>query len=133
MGPIVALFSSVRLTEICQLAVDDFVVDDGVPIILIRGDDDDETKRVKTEAGVRFVPVHPELPAGSTGYRSDPFSKYFTRFRWPLSGNYDLMTASPSGRASAEPLIPQSEAIVQTCVNGVGAAFLALFWLHRRR
>ncbi|MFC3642754.1 DUF6538 domain-containing protein [Aquibium oceanicum] len=104
--PIIALFSGMRLNEICQLTVDDFVEEDGVPIILIREDDDDETKRVKTEAGIRFVPVHPELErigllafvegrradgpkvplfpelsAGSTGYRSDPFSKFFARFR----------------------------------------------------
>ena len=76
--PLSALFSGMRLNEIC----------------------------VKTEAGVRFVPVHPELrkigllayvderrrtdkpnapafpdlPAGSTGYRSNPFSKFFARF-----------------------------------------------------
>ncbi|APH74315.1 hypothetical protein BSQ44_00535 [Aquibium oceanicum] len=104
--PIIALFSGMRMNEICQLTVDDFVEEDGVVIILIREDDDDETKRVKTEAGIRFVPVHPELerigllafvqnrrangpkvplfpdlPVGSTGYRSDPFSKYFNRFR----------------------------------------------------
>jgi integrase len=104
--PLIALFTGMRLNEICQLTLDDFVHTDGVDIILIRGDDDDETKRVKTEAGHRFVPVHPELcriglmayldnrrandkptaalfpelPLGSTGYRSDPFSKYFARF-----------------------------------------------------
>ena len=104
--PLIALFTGMRLNEICQLTLDDLVHTDGVDIILIRGDDDDETKRVKTEAGQRFVPVHPELrriglmgylesrcakdkptaplfpelPLGSTGYRSDPFSKYFARF-----------------------------------------------------
>lgn len=104
--PLIALFSGMRLNEICQLTLDDFVHEDGVDIILIRGEEDDETKRVKTEAGHRFVPVHPELrrvgllsyvekrrrrdrptallfpdlPLGSTGYRSDPFSKFFARF-----------------------------------------------------
>lgn len=103
--PIIALFTGMRLNEICQLTVDDIVEEDGVPVILIREDDDEETKRVKTEAGVRFVPIHPELqrigllafvegrradgpkvplfpelPSGTTGYRSDPFSKFYGRF-----------------------------------------------------
>ncbi|MHC1547267.1 DUF6538 domain-containing protein [Phyllobacterium sp. K27] len=104
--PLISLYSGMRLNEICQLTLDDFVVEDGVDVILIRGDDDGETKRVKTAAGHRFIPVHnelrsigllryvatrrkkgltnaplfPELPLGSTGYRSDPFSKYFARF-----------------------------------------------------
>lgn len=104
--PLVALFTGMRLNEICQLTLDDFVHQDGTDIILIGGDGDDETKRVKTEAGHRFVPVHPELrrlgllefveglrrgsnsnahlfeelPVGVTGYRSDPFSKFFGQF-----------------------------------------------------
>jgi integrase len=104
--PLVGLFTGMRLNEICQLTLDDFIHTDGVDIIMIRGNDDDETKRVKTEAGQRFVPMHPELrriglmayledrrandvpmaplfpelSLGSTGYRSDPFSKYFARF-----------------------------------------------------
>ena len=104
--PLVSLYTGMRLNEICQLTLDDFVVEDGVDIILIRGDDDGETKRIKTAAGRRFIPLHselrrigllghvalrrkkspptdvlfPELPLGSTGYRSDPFSKYFARF-----------------------------------------------------
>ncbi|SMC95909.1 Phage integrase family protein [Fulvimarina manganoxydans] len=103
--PLIALFTGMRLNEICQLTLDDFVVEDGTDIILIRGSDD-ETKRVKTEAGQRFVLVHPEpkaigllahidglrrkrasnapvfadLAVGTTGYRSDPFSKFFARF-----------------------------------------------------
>lgn len=104
--PLISLFSGMRLNEICQLSLDDFVKEDGVDIILIRESEDDDAKRVKTEAGIRFVPVHPELrriglleyidarrkadaatapvfpdlPVGSTGYRSDPFSKYFAKF-----------------------------------------------------
>lgn len=104
--PLIALYTGMRLNEICQLTLDDFVIEDDVDIILIRGDDDGETKRIKTAAGQRFIPIHselrhvgllryvttrrekslatdvlfPELPLGSTGYRSDPFSKYFARF-----------------------------------------------------
>jgi integrase len=94
-----------RLNEACQLTEDDIAVEDGTDIILIRSDEDG-LKRVKTAAGHRFVPVHPELkrigfldhiaavrrssPAGarlfpelpiaSTGYISDNFSKWFARF-----------------------------------------------------
>lgn len=105
-APLIALFTGMRLNEICQLTLDDFDILDSTDIIRIQGSDDGETKRVKTEAGHRFVPVHPELkrlglldfirsqrtkyqadapvfpelPVGTTGYRSDPFSKFFARF-----------------------------------------------------
>lgn len=105
-APLIALFTGMRLNEICQLTLDDFEVLDSTDIIRIQGSDDGETKRVKTDAGHRFVPVHPELkrlgllefiksqrakhsaaapvfpelPIGTTGYRSDPFSKFFARF-----------------------------------------------------
>jgi integrase len=104
--PLVALFTGMRLNEICQLSISDVSKEDGVTVILVRGDDDDETKRVKTAAGERFVPIHPELKAlgflryvaqrqragqpkdhlfpelslASTGYASDNFSKWFARF-----------------------------------------------------
>ncbi|TJW44642.1 MAG: site-specific integrase [Mesorhizobium sp.] len=105
-APLMALYTGMRLNEVCQLTLDDFEVQDDTDIILIRGSEDGETKRVKTAAGHRFVPVHPELkrmgllsfvadhrskrepdaslfaelPLGTTGYRSDPFSKFFGRF-----------------------------------------------------
>ncbi|MBZ9795221.1 DUF6538 domain-containing protein [Mesorhizobium sp. ES1-4] len=105
-APLMALYTGMRLNEVCQLTLDDFEVQDDTDIILIRGSEDGETKRVKTAAGHRFVPVHPELkrmglltfvadhrskrepdaslfaelPLGTTGYRSDPFSKFFARF-----------------------------------------------------
>ncbi len=79
---------------------------DGVPVILIDdagepGADEADKKRVKTEAGKRFVPVHPELQRigflafaeamrvkgekrlfpelkpDALGYLSGPFSKWF--------------------------------------------------------
>lgn len=104
--PLISLFTGMRLNEICQLSLDDFAKEDGVDVILIRESEDDDAKRIKTQAGIRFVPVHPELrriglleyieerrkvdaatapafpdlPIGSTGYRSDPFSKFFANF-----------------------------------------------------
>ncbi|MDB5595488.1 MAG: integrase family protein, partial [Hyphomicrobiales bacterium] len=44
--PLIALFSGMRLNEICQLCEDDITVEDGVAIILIRSTDDG-SKRVK--------------------------------------------------------------------------------------
>jgi integrase len=91
-----------RLNEACQLAVDDVATKDGVDVILVRADGDG--KRVKSEAGERLIPVHPELkrlgflghvedmraagearlfpdlPMGRNGYYSDPFQKWFGRF-----------------------------------------------------
>ena len=106
--PLISLFHGLRLGEACQLHVADVTQLDGVPVIMIRTTDDDgenTDKRIKTEAGERFVPVHPEIirigfliyveqmrktgkqrlfpeleAAKSTGYLSDVFSKWFARF-----------------------------------------------------
>jgi integrase len=103
--PLISLFSGMRLNEVCQLTEDDIAVEDGTDIIVIRSDENG-LKRVKTNAGHRFVPVHPELKRigflghvamirarhpprarlfpelamASTGYFSDNFSKWFAHF-----------------------------------------------------
>lgn len=64
--PLISLWTGMRLNEICQLHVADVTIKDGVDIILIQTNDNtdesgDEEKRVKTEAGIRFVPIHPML------------------------------------------------------------------------
>jgi integrase len=103
--PLLSLWSGMRLNECCQLHVDDVRYVRDVPIIVItEGAEGDDTKRVKTEAGERWVPVHPELERlgflrhwevaksaglprlfpdlrpGANGYFSDPFSKWFSRY-----------------------------------------------------
>jgi integrase len=104
--PLLSLWTGMRLGECCQLRVDDVTELDSVPVILIDdagepGGDDADKKRVKTEAGKRFVPVHPELQRigflafaeamrrrgerrlfpelkpDALGYLSGPFSKWF--------------------------------------------------------
>ena len=104
--PLIALYTGMRQGEIAQLHSADVAAYQGVPCILIRPSkdmDDADLKRVKTEAGVRFVPIHPQLlelgflsfsdertragdvrlfpdlERGSDGYFS-PFSKWFSRF-----------------------------------------------------
>ncbi|GAA0659427.1 integrase [Sphingomonas insulae] len=104
--PLIALFSGLRLNEICQLEVSDIPEIDGIPCfrvasgVSLTGDE----KRVKTNASERIVPVHdelvrcgflafavsqrlcgetnlfPELPFGHLGYRSTTISRWFTRF-----------------------------------------------------
>lgn len=64
--PLISLWTGMRLNEICQLHITDITKKDGVSIILIQPDDSpvdsaDIEKRIKTEAGIRFVPIHPEL------------------------------------------------------------------------
>lgn len=104
--PLLSLWTGMRLGECCQLRTEDVITYDGVPVILINdagepGDDEADKKRVKTEAGKRFVPVHPELQRigflefveklltkgqtrlfpeirpDSLGYLSGTFSKWF--------------------------------------------------------
>lgn len=101
--PLLALWTGMRLNECCQLVTADIEERDGVAVILVRSDPE-EGQRVKTKAGIRVVPVHPELkamgfldyvsrqraqghrklfpelPVGRNGYYSDPFQKWFKRF-----------------------------------------------------
>jgi integrase len=104
--PLIALFSGMRMNEICQLHVADVHRLDGVDCFFVTEgpSDADSGKRLKTAASERFVPVHrtlieigfmtfveerrvagavrlfSELHKSSTGYYSDPFSKWFRRF-----------------------------------------------------
>jgi integrase len=100
--PLIALFTGMRLNEVCQLATADVEVIGDVPVIRVR--DDADWQRLKTSAARRLIPLHPELqrigfmahvegqrrkkearlfpelPLGHNGYLSDPFQKFFKRF-----------------------------------------------------
>ncbi|GBD47075.1 site-specific integrase [Methylopila sp. Yamaguchi] len=98
--PLIALFSGLRLQEICQLNVADIAELSGALVIKVSAEGN---RRVKTEAGIRYVPIHPELvriglikyvanvcgdegrlfpeiTEAKTGYYSDNFSKWFGNF-----------------------------------------------------
>jgi integrase len=99
--PLIALFSGMRMNEICQLQIADIRSFDGVEcFVVIEGGD----KHVKTAASERVIPIHQELiridfmafvenqrstgqtdlfhelSRGPYGYRSTNFSKWFSRF-----------------------------------------------------
>ncbi len=100
-GPLVALFQGMRRGEIAQLHVADVEELDGQPVIHVRPSADG--KRVKSAAGRRVLPVHPELvklgflsyvdrqrTAGhkqlfpnevpnKSGHWGDPLGKWFSR------------------------------------------------------
>jgi len=104
--PLIALFSGMRLNEICQLDVADLQQIEGVDCFFVSAgaQSPDNDKRLKTTSSERYIPVHPELrrfgfmefvgrqratgarklfpelPVSTTGYYSDPFSKWFRRF-----------------------------------------------------
>lgn len=106
--PLLSLWTGMRLNECCQLDVADIREIDGVQCIVIapdpEGGDEGDRKRVKTAAGERFVPIHPELewigflehveamrqkgekklfpelPIGKRGTYADSFSAWFSRF-----------------------------------------------------
>ncbi len=59
-APLVALFSGMRITEICQLLVSDLREEDDIWLIDINGEGA-EFKRLKSAAARRKVPVHPFL------------------------------------------------------------------------
>lgn len=106
--PLLALFHGLRLGEACQLHVADVQELEGVSVLLLTDDmpadmDEADRKRIKTEAGKRYVPLHPELVKigflafvaearkaertrlfpdqgkDANGYYA-PFSKWFARF-----------------------------------------------------
>lgn len=101
--PLLSLYSGMRLNECCQLRTADIQKVDGVDVIRVE-EEAGSDKSVKTAAGERIIPVHPELkkvgflayvaekqkageemlfpdlPKGKDGYRSSPFSKWFKRF-----------------------------------------------------
>lgn len=99
---LVALFSGLRLNEVCTLRCDDVTKREGADVILVRPDEDGR-KRLKSKAARRKVPVHPtlkklgllvfverqqaaghkvlfpKLKADRRGYYSDGYQKWFTR------------------------------------------------------
>lgn len=101
--PLISLFMGLRLGEACQLEARDFDETEGVQFIRVEEDEHPSGKRVKTEAGNRTVPIHPqlirlgllELIEGSRSCHSErvfpeiargetttfsPFSKSFSRY-----------------------------------------------------
>jgi len=57
--PLLGLYTGARIGELCQLRMVDVVTRDGVACISIN--DEAEGSTVKTEAGIREVPIHSEL------------------------------------------------------------------------
>jgi integrase len=103
--PLLALFAGLRMNEACQLEVGDVVLIDGVWCLSISSASaTGSSKKLKSDASERWVPIHPvlraigfvefaedvraggrarlfgELNPGSSGYLSDPYSKWFRRF-----------------------------------------------------
>ena len=100
--PLLSLFHGLRLNEACQLRPEDITERDGLPVLLIRAGD--STQRIKSRAGTRIVPIHPEvlkigfmkfvderraaksdrlfpeLKQDTRGYHSDALQKWFSRF-----------------------------------------------------
>ena len=62
-APLIALYSGMRLEEICQLHLSDIVKEDGVLCFSINEESGGSgyVKHVKSSAGIRKVPVHPHL------------------------------------------------------------------------
>ena len=99
---LVALFSGLRLNEVCTLRCDDVTKREGVDVILVRPDEEGR-KRLKSKAARRTMPVHPtlkkvgvlvfverqrtaghkvlfpKLKLDRRGYYSDGYQKWFAR------------------------------------------------------
>ena len=70
--PLIALYSGMRVEEICQLHLSDIVQIDGVWCFSVNTDQTDSgyAKHVKSMAGIRLVPIHSHLwdPLGLKAY-----------------------------------------------------------------
>lgn len=94
--PLLGLFTGARLGELCQLRVADVVQVDGCWCISIN--EDGEGSRVKSEAGIRSVPVHSELTRlGFLDYVEDAKKAGHERL-WP---DLKFRKDKPSGYFSA--------------------------------
>ena len=57
--PIIALYHGCRLNEICQLDLNDVVLEKGIPCFNIN--DNGEDKSLKNKGSNRIIPIHPKL------------------------------------------------------------------------
>lgn len=57
--PLLGLYTGARIGELCQLRVSDVFVSEGIPVLSIN--EEAEGAKVKSEAGIREVPIHSEL------------------------------------------------------------------------
>ena len=60
-GSLLGIFTGARLNEICQLDIADVQQEDGVWLLNVTDEGEDNNKRVKARASRRKVPVHSEL------------------------------------------------------------------------
>lgn len=60
-GSLLGMFTGARLNEICQLEIADVQQEDGVWLLNVTDEGEDNNKRVKAKASRRKVPVHSEL------------------------------------------------------------------------
>ena len=56
--PLIGMYQGMRLDEICQLHVDDIVMQEDIPCISVNGAGD---KKMKNQSSERIIPIHPML------------------------------------------------------------------------
>lgn len=57
--PIIGLYSGARVGELAQLRTEDVITSGPIPLFSIT--DEGESQRVKSDSGIRVIPIHPEL------------------------------------------------------------------------
>ncbi|MDH1700614.1 site-specific integrase [Comamonas terrigena] len=81
--PIIGLYTGARIGELAQLRVSDITEEDGIPIIKIT--DEGEDQKVKTSASRRSLPIHSELiRLGLLDYAEDVRKQDPNGSLWPL-------------------------------------------------
>ncbi|MCA1337480.1 site-specific integrase [Pseudooceanicola marinus] len=104
-GILLGLYTGARLNEICQLQVSDVQREGEIPYLLIT-DEGDDSKRLKTDAANRKVPLHPDLiRLGFLDFVAERQSgkRLFSDFSYSKNGGYGRNL----GRWSNETFLPK--------------------------
>jgi integrase len=96
--PLLSLHHGIRLTEACQLHVTDLKEYGGVLCLFITEEnademEDNDRKRVKSEAGQRYVPLHPQIvsfgfPAYVASMKANGHTRIFPEIKRAKDGSF---------------------------------------------
>ncbi|MBF6630262.1 MAG: site-specific integrase [Comamonas sp.] len=89
--PIIGIYTGARIGELAQLRVSDITEEDGIPVIRIT--DEGEDQKVKTNASRRYIPIHSELIRLGLLEYAEEIRKASQESLWPHLRNPNVMSA----------------------------------------
>jgi integrase len=110
-APLIGLFTGARVSEICQMNLDDFLKIDGIPCFRIT--DEGAEQSLKTDASNRIVPIHPKLlDLGLLDYvaslRKQGYTQLFPNLQKGLNGFGDAQSKAFIRHVKREKVTPKA-------------------------